>query len=115
MASYKTGDIIRGCVTGITKYGVFVSLDNYYNGLIHISEISDGFVKNVGDFVNVGESIYVKILDIDEEESKMKLSIKDIDYKLGKPKKDTVAETEKGFSTLEKNLDKWIDEKIGEM
>ena len=44
MNQYKKGEIVTGCVTGIEKYGIFVSLDEYYSGLIHISEISDFFV-----------------------------------------------------------------------
>ena len=46
MNQYKKGEIVTGCVTGIEKYGIFVSLDDYYSGLIHISEISSFFVKN---------------------------------------------------------------------
>ena len=51
---YKKGNIVTGCVTGIEKYGIFVSLDNYYSGLVHISEISDSFVRNINDYVNIG-------------------------------------------------------------
>ena len=47
MAKYKIGDIVQGCVTGIEKYGVFVNLDEYYTGLIHISEVSDLYVRNI--------------------------------------------------------------------
>ena len=47
---YKIGDIVQGCVTGIEKYGVFVNLDEYYTGLIHISEVSDLYVRNVNDY-----------------------------------------------------------------
>lgn len=45
MTKFKKGEIIKGTVTGIEKYGIFVNLDNYYTGLIHISEISNFFVK----------------------------------------------------------------------
>jgi len=44
MPKYQIGDIVTVSVTGIEKYGIFVGLDEYYSGLIHISEISDGFV-----------------------------------------------------------------------
>ena len=44
MKKYKYGEIVTGYVTGIEKYGVFVSLDEYYSGLIHISEISEKYV-----------------------------------------------------------------------
>ena len=57
MSKYKRGRIVSGTVTGIEKYGIFVSLDEFYNGLIHISEVSNEFVKNIYDVVNVGEVI----------------------------------------------------------
>ena len=44
MEKFKPGDIIKGQVTGITPYGVFVSLEDDYTGLVHISEVSDKFV-----------------------------------------------------------------------
>jgi general stress protein 13 len=111
MSSYKKGNIIKGHITGIEKYGVFVNLDNYYNGLIHISEVSYGYVKNIHDYVKIGETIFVEIIDIDEETNKMKLSIKDIDYKIGTPLNSKIRETKSGFKTLEANLQKWIDDK----
>ena len=40
MAQYKVGKIVKGNITGIEKYGIFVNLDNFYSGLIHISEMS---------------------------------------------------------------------------
>ena len=59
MFKYEKGKIVTGCVTGIEKYGVFVGLDEFYSGLIHISEISRNFVKDVNDYVSVGETIRV--------------------------------------------------------
>ena len=81
MSKIKKGRIIRGTVSGIESYGVFVSCDDYYTGLIHISEISHGFVKNITDFVKIGDLIFVEILDVDEELGHLKLSIKNIEYK----------------------------------
>ena len=51
--NYEIGQIIKGTVTGIEKYGIFLNVNNKYTGLIHISEISDKYVKNVEDYVNV--------------------------------------------------------------
>ena len=45
MSKYKKGRVVSGVVTGIEKYGVFIGLDEFYSGLIHISEISHGFVS----------------------------------------------------------------------
>lgn len=78
MSKYKVGSIVTGSVTGIEPYGVFVNLDDYYSGLIHISEISHGFVKNVNDYVNLGETIKAKVIDVDDDSFHVKLSIKGI-------------------------------------
>ena len=62
MSKIKKGRIIRGTVSGIESYGAFVSCDDYYTGLIHISEMSHGFVKDINDFVKVGD--LMSIVDI---------------------------------------------------
>lgn len=113
MSKIRKGRIIRGTVTGIESYGVFVSCDDYYTGLIHISEISHGFVKNINDFVKLGDLIFVEILDVDEELGHLKLSIKNIEYKrkiIVKRKK--IKETQLGFKTLEYKLPIWINESL---
>ena len=114
MSKIKKGRIIRGTVTGIEPYGVFVSCDDYYTGLIHISEISHGFVKNITDFVKVGDLISVEILDVDEELGHLKLSIKNIDYRnTGNIINDD--NYVDGFETLKDHLDIWINDKIKEI
>ena len=108
MPKFARGKIVTGTVTCIEKYGAFMSFDEYYTGLIHISEISNGFIRDIHDYINVGDTIYVKILDINEDEAQLKLSIKNINYKYS-PKniKNRIKETNSGFSTLEKNLPIW--------
>jgi general stress protein 13 len=115
MSKYKEGEIVLGCVTGIEKYGVFVNLDEYYSGLIHISEISSSFVRNIHDYVKIGETIKVKILEEDEQSHQVKLSIKDFDYRMGKKKNQKINETTSGFTTLKNILDQWIEEKYNEI
>lgn len=73
---YMIGEIVEGVVTGIQPYGAFVYLDSNHNGLIHISEISDKFVKDVHGYVKLYERVKVKILDIDEDGTHFKLSLK---------------------------------------
>ena len=68
MGKYTKGKIVKGTVTCIEPYGAFMSFNEYYTGLIHISEISNGFVKNITDYINDGDHIYVEILEVDEEE-----------------------------------------------
>lgn len=113
MANYKKGRIVRGTVTGIESYGVFVSYDEYYSGLIHISEISYGYVKNITDYVNVGDVIYAEILEVDESLGQLKLSIKNIDYKYNRGiRRRKIYETSQGFSTLAYNLPIWIEKSL---
>ena len=112
MANYKKNSIITGSVTGIEKYGVFVTLDQLYSGLIHISEISDDYVRNIEDYVTIGETIKVKVLDIDEENHQLKLSIKNLKYKKTLRKRNQIVETSEGFKSLKNKLNDWIDQKI---
>ena len=116
MEKLKKRDIIKVTITGVQKYGAFVSTkDDEYEGLIHISEISYGFVKNVNDYLKVGDNIYAEIIDIDEEDNHLKLSIKDIDYKKDGARLKRMAETKSGFIPLRDNLDIWINKKIKEI
>lgn len=116
MTRYKKGDVVTGVVTGIEKYGIFVGLDDYNSGLIHISEISDSFVRNPADYVKIGETIKSKVIEDEDLDSfQVKLSIKDLDYRLNRKNKNKIKETKLGFSTLEKKLPEWIEEKDKEL
>ena len=113
MIPYKKGQVVKGTVTGIEKYGAFISLDEYYTGLIHISEVSRGFVRKITDFVNVGDIIYVEVLNVDDELYQLRLSIKNIDYKRQtKIRKKKIIETSLGFRTLAYKLPFWIDKNL---
>ena len=111
---YKERDIIKGVVTGIEEYGIFVNLENDFNGLIHISEITQGFVNNINKYVSIGDSIYVYVLNIDKKKKHLNLSIKNINYKYDDESK-RVKETLKGFLPLSENLEKWIEIKLKEI
>ncbi len=108
---YKVGDIIKGQVTGIEKYGIFVNIDPWYDGLIHISEVSDSFVRDIHDFVKIGETIYCQILDVNEDNLQLKLSIKNINYKANNSN-NPIKETRKGFLPLKEQLPIWLEEKV---
>lgn len=108
---YKVGDIIKGQVTGIEKYGIFINVDPWYNGLIHISEVSEDYVKDIHDFVKIGETIYCQILEVNEDSLQLKLSIKNINYK-SVNSDSPIQETRKGFLPLKENLNIWLNEKL---
>jgi small subunit ribosomal protein S1 len=73
---YKPGMVIRGTVTKITNFGVFVELESDLEGLLHISELADHKVENPQDVVKAGEEIDVKILRVDRGDRKIGLSLK---------------------------------------
>ena len=72
---FEVGTILEGTVTGITKFGAFVSLGSNKSGLVHISEISNSYVNDVNEFLSVGQKTKVKIIGIDEN-GRINLSIK---------------------------------------
>lgn len=71
------GEIVEGRVTGLTKFGAFVSLPEEKVGMIHISEVSTTYVKDIGDFLEKGQTVKVKVLSIDEN-GKISLSLKQV-------------------------------------
>ena len=107
---YNIGDIIKVRVSGLASYGIFVTIDEHYTGLIHISEVSLNFVRNVQDYVRLGDYIMAKVIGVDEDAGHLKLSIKDIDYTLGK-ERGIEKRKNNGFAILKESLPKWIEYK----
>ena len=114
MDDIKINDIIEVVVTGIQKYGAFVLINDKYDGLVHISEISSGYVKNINDYIKIKDKIYAQVVDIDKENNKFKLSIKNIDYR-NDGKVINGDNSSNGFEPLKEHLDLWINEKIKEI
>ena len=116
----KKGDIIDVKITGIQPYGAFASLPDNSAGLIHISEISEKFVKSIEHFVQVGEYVKVKVLDFDEDNHNAKLSLKAIDKKNKRRQKRmhyksyrrAIAETKQGFLPLQEAMEEWLKQGI---
>ncbi len=77
---YQPGQIVKGPVTKITNFGVFVGLEDGLEGLLHISELADHKVENPEDVVKVGEEIEVKVLRVDTDERKIGLSRKRVEW-----------------------------------
>lgn len=71
------GSVIRGTISNITDYGMFVTIAKGVDGLVHISEVSsDGRVDNLHHMFNVGQDIDVKVLNIDNDKRRISLSLK---------------------------------------
>jgi general stress protein 13 len=122
-----TGSVLTGKVTGIQPYGAFIALDENTQGLVHISEITHGYVKDINDHLKVGDEVQVKVLSVDEGAGKIGLSIRATEEapvqqaaKPKKPRKRQAAtivpevEGQQGFNTLKEKLQEWIDQSQSE-
>ena len=114
MKKYYPGNIVKGTVIGIKPYGIFVSLEDNIIGLLHISEISDGFVVNINKIVKIGDFIETKILDIDYKENKAKLSVKAMKkrtrYKPKCPLVDEKVNIVKEFDPIKVRMDDFVND-----
>lgn len=123
MAKYEKDQVLTGKVTGIQPFGAFVALDDETQGLVHISEISHDYVKDVNEYVQVGQEVEVKILDVDEASKKIKLSMKATQEapkreksakpaRRGAPRRNEASnfkqEEAPGFTVLKDKLEDWI-------
>ena len=79
-AKYQPGQLVKGKVTKITNFGVFIGLEDGLEGLLHISELSDDKVENPEELVKVGDELEVKVLRVDTDERKIGLSRKRVDW-----------------------------------
>lgn len=118
----EIGNILAGKVTGIQPYGAFVAIDENTQGLVHISEITHGYVKDINEHLKVGDEVQVKVLSVDEGAGKIGLSIRATEeapiqqaVKAKKPRKRQAAAIipeadQQGFNTLKDKLQDWIDQ-----
>jgi translation initiation factor 2 subunit 1 len=76
----ENGELVVGKIDEIEDFGVFVDLEEYEDkrGLIHISEVASGWIKNVRDHVREGQTVVCKVLDVDTESQQIDLSLKDV-------------------------------------
>ena len=108
---YKEKQVVKGLVTGITDYGIFLKFDNEYTALLHISEMSNKYVTDINSYAKVGDYIFLKVLEVDEKTRHLKLTIK---YKENK-KYVEIEESKEGFNKLKQELDNFIKIKLEEM
>ncbi|SHF11820.1 general stress protein 13 [Atopostipes suicloacalis DSM 15692] len=112
---YKIGNIVNVTVTGIQPYGVFATLDEETQGLIHISEVKHGYVENLKELFEIGEEIEAMILDIDEFDGRISLSLRTLQKAKYHPFSNQNKnprygkQTGIGFETLEEKLPLWIE------
>lgn len=115
---FEAGQIIEGKVTGIQPYGAFVALDDENQGLVHISEITHGYVKDINEHLSIGDDVKVKVMNVDEARNKVSLSIRATEEapkksapRAKKPQPAYQQDNDTaGFNTLKDKLQEWIDQ-----
>jgi uncharacterized protein len=76
ISDLKPGMKVPGIVTNVTAFGAFVDIGVHQDGLVHISELSDSFVKDPADYVNVQQKVTVRVIAVDLERKRISLSMK---------------------------------------
>ena len=110
--NYQVGQLVIGKVYNVKPYALFMSFEDGVIGLLHISEISDSFVRDIEKYGSVGDEIKVKILSIDKENGFLRVSYKQVPAEemfsshTNQRKMPTVTEEE--FLPLKEKLDGWI-------
>jgi translation initiation factor 2 subunit 1 len=104
----EKGDLVVGKVDEIEDFGVFVDLSEYEDkrGLVHVSEVASGWIKNVRDHVSTGQTVVAKVLEVDESAQQIDLSIKDVNEH---QRKDKIQDWKN-----EQKADKWMALAFGE-
>lgn len=78
IADLHIGLEMVGKVNNITAFGAFVDIGLKINGLVHISQMADGFVSNPASFVKVGQNVRVKVIDVDAQRGRVALTMKGV-------------------------------------
>ena len=102
LADLKEGMELDGVVRNVIDFGVFVDIGVHQDGLVHISEIADGFIKHPSEVLNVGDRVHVKVLGVDKNKNKISLTMKTSKNPFGLKKKDVSHSGGKRFDKKDK-------------
>ena len=76
MKDLKPGMVLTGTVRNVIDFGVFVDIGVHQDGLVHISQVADRYVKHPSEVVSVGDIVQVTVLDVDEKKKRISLSMR---------------------------------------
>ena len=105
---YNVNDVIYVTIASVTPYGAFVNAENGYTGLIHISEITGKYIKDISKYFKIGNIVEVVVIGIDREKKQLNLSTKGIMPTANI--QNELVEDEIGFENLMEKLPEWINE-----
>lgn len=119
--NFEIGQLVIGKVKSVKPYALFLEFDGKVNGLLHISEISDSFIRDIEKFGSVGDEMKVKVIDIDKSNGFLRVSLKQVPaedaFTTHHDEKIVPVATEEEFATLKEKMPQWIEEtlkKIGD-
>ena len=95
IADVEPGMVLEGVVTNVTKFGAFVDIGVHQDGLVHISELSNHFIKEPSEAVKTGQIVKVKVLAVDTKAKRIALSIKQLTAPTARPATKSAAKQEK--------------------
>ena len=112
--NYQVGQLIVGKVYNVKPYAHFMTFEGGATGLLHISEISDSFVRDIEKYGSIGDEIKVKVLSIDKENGFLRVSYKQVPpeetYSSHTNQRRLPTVTEEEFLPLKEKLDGWIND-----
>ena len=114
---YEVGQLIIGRVEAVKPYALFLVFEDDVKGLLHISEISDSYIRDIEKFGTVGDEMRVKVLSIDEHNGFMRVSMKQVPeeerYSTHTNDKRHIPEVDNAsFQDLEEHLPGWIQDTL---
>ena len=112
--NYQVGQLVVGKVYNVKPYALFMSFEDGVTGLLHISEISDSFIRDIEKYGSIGDEIKVKILAIDGDNGFLRVSYKQVPpeevYSSHTNVRKIPTVTEDEFLPLKEKLDEWIND-----
>lgn len=116
---FEIGQIVIGKVKNVKPYALFLEFGFKVNGLLHISEISDSFIRDIEKYGSVGDELKVKIIDIDKSNGFMRVSLKQVPpeeaYSTHQDEKVIPVATKKEFAQLKEKMPMWIEETLNKI
>lgn len=109
---YEVGQLVIGTVINVKPYALFMEFEDGVNGLLHISEISDSFIRDIERYGTIGDQLKVKIVSIDENNGFLRLSLKKVPseeaYSTHSNTRKALEAKEEDFKPLADKLPEWI-------
>lgn len=116
---FHEGQLVIGTVTSVKPYALFLEFEGNVPGLLHISEISDAFIRDIGKYGSVGDKLKVKIVSIDETNGFLRVSLKKVPseeaFTSHVDVRSSPIVSEGEFEPLKNKMPEWIENTLNEI